>query len=1756
MPGMEPLSPIQEVSAEGSRSPETSKSGDPEQMDSDPQAELSWYAPLRPMKPAVALPATDDLIDLSTETNPFSGFRPASPVSHKPPMTTPSRLPPAPLPRQSTPVSVDALNFLAGAGFLLEDPALAPVLRDSAVVSALARSLQQALTIQEKELSIASPAHASREGRREGSVVQFADEVGSQTTTAYGGAQRAARQQAASTDPPSRTSAHRLPEGIVGGLSFDRPLGPDDRGNSQSRPLGASSQPRDPRTSSISPGRPLFESRSFPQRQTWGQDVSGPRGPAPPGVQFHPELMHGPESVAGSYGTSQVSHGGGWQPRINPSVRYAGGPSRDKYESFIFDLQRVFRSYPPHVPEPSKIAFLGGQLDGDAQIYFNSKDWYLSSWQTVCEAFQTRFLPLATPEITWQKFWQVMQYDQKAKKERPISEVIQESKEERAALAPTPRADGPKKRVWTASQVLSNAFAVDASSSKSGRAFRTGAADNRGGKLSAKQLAQHLRDGLCFGCSQPGHVKTQCPRRQQASSHHSEPVNLMDEENSEEGVAEAHGVSLVGKAGLGSSEGRESRALPLKLMIPIGGKLAYTLVDDGCTHNLIKPSFVKLHRLAYHQYPEPLSLKQTTVGSKGSINHWAQLDTQSPSGEVLSSKVFQLVALDKYDAFVSMDWIKRNLLVHRDTFAVWANGEVQVGEGTFDRQEASHIGERYARALVGEFLPVSQACASQVLPPGLARDESGLVIASDKVPLQTRQQLTSLLEEFVDVFQDGASEELPPLRPGMNHRIPLIDESLTPNTRLYKMPDAFLTQFYVLAEKHLKSGTWVRGVATGASSIMARPKPSDPSKARFVSDLRQRNANTVKDQNGPPDQEAIRNEVCRTIQRKDGICTAFDFPDGYHQIRTEPEDVHKTATRTPIGIILWQVMQQGDTNAGATFQRDMVITFEGGEQIGVMVYLDNIYIHSRIEDHVEALRWVLVRLRKHQWKVSFAKAEIARDDLEVLGFRINAEGIHVDERKAWDIIQHPEPKDVKQLQSFLGMVNYLADRMPEVALLSAPLSEIAVSGARFLMTPARKEAFVRVKELVSKTVALSPISAGLADSGEPSGKVWVVADASVSGVGGWIGQGNSHDVMRPAGFFSKKYTAAQSNWATPDQELLALIATLNAFRRQLLGVPVTLVTDSQTASRLRDKAELRGKSWRWDDFLSEFYVRDIIHVPRTRNKVSDYLSKLSGEYPEAFTSLSDEVCDPCRRDDEDGQLSFHGEPIAPIESAAAETVDIKANPGWQDAYALDRVFCDVIAHPDQYSSLYRWVSDTGMLHVVRPGEPDLVAVPDQMRNDVIRQEHGGVGHQGVRYTLQAIRRNYWWGSMVKDVVNFCAECDACQRSKTSSQSPPGFLRSLTVPRGAWKHVAIDFVGPFPAGKSRNDFLMVTIDRSSTQVRLSPCKTKLTGEGAAELYLRKIYVLHGWPSSVVSDRDQRFTGAFWQGLMRSTGVDLKMSTAAHPETDGQAEAANKTVVQILPCLLLERRLPQADWEQLVPHVELAMNSSINRSLGMTPFDFVYGETPSGFPTPTSSASSTSSDAAAFVERLSFLRDWAWDGVVAARTAQTKQANKLRRDDPGYQVGDRVLLSTTNLRLREEKKRPWASKLLPKWVGPFVVVRSASPSYELELPAWLRVHPTFHTKLLKAWNGSDSDTIAPRHEAFESDLVPTCVVDYRDVGVGIGSRREFLVKWKRSGDGPSPADTWENADHVVAHFPDLPADLTQAKRTRRSTRAHAS
>ncbi|CAD6889283.1 unnamed protein product, partial [Tilletia caries] len=142
-------------------------------------------------------------------------------------------------------------------------------------------------------------------------------------------------------------------------------------------------------------------------------------------------------SMAGSYGTSHGSFGGGRGPVIKPSIEYAGEADLDLYESFVFDLQRVFRTYPSNVSEATKVSVLGGQLTGKARIFFNSKDYYYSEWQTVCEELQVRYLPLVAPELTWNKFWNVQQWDEEQRVERPIHEVIQELEAHQLRLGPS-----------------------------------------------------------------------------------------------------------------------------------------------------------------------------------------------------------------------------------------------------------------------------------------------------------------------------------------------------------------------------------------------------------------------------------------------------------------------------------------------------------------------------------------------------------------------------------------------------------------------------------------------------------------------------------------------------------------------------------------------------------------------------------------------------------------------------------------------------------------------------------------------------------------------------------------------------------------------------------------------------------------------------------------------------------------------------------------------------------------------------------------------------------------------------------------------------------------------------------------------------------------------------------------------------------------------------------------------------------------------
>ena len=151
--------------------------------------------------------------------------------------------------------------------------------------------------------------------------------------------------------------------------------------------------------------------------------------------------------------------------------------------------------------------------------------------------------------------------------------------------------------------------------------------------------------------------------------------------------------------------------------------------------------------------------------------------------------------------------------------------------------------------------------------------------------------------------------------------------------------------------------------------------------------------------------------------------------------------------------------------------------------------------------------------------------------------------------------------------------------------------------------------------------------------------------------------------------------------------------------------------------------------------------------------------------------------------------------------------------------------------------------------------------------------------------------------MAQDIETFCMSCRACAASKDTNSKPRGLLHSLPIPDRPWQSISMDFLVPLP--KSNNfDYLLVIIDRLTSQVHLVPTTTTVTTKGIVWIVLKEVVRLHGIPESIVSDRDAQFTSIFWRELQKLMGTKLLMSTVFHPQTDGATERANRSIAQIL------------------------------------------------------------------------------------------------------------------------------------------------------------------------------------------------------------------------------------------------------------------
>jgi transposase InsO family protein len=438
-----------------------------------------------------------------------------------------------------------------------------------------------------------------------------------------------------------------------------------------------------------------------------------------------------------------------------------------------------------------------------------------------------------------------------------------------------------------------------------------------------------------------------------------------------------------------------------------------------------------------------------------------------------------------------------------------------------------------------------------------------------------------------------------------------------------------------------------------------------------------------------------------------------------------------------------------------------------------------------------------------------------------------------------------------------------------------------------------------------------------------------------------------------------------------------------------------------------------------------------------------------------------------------------------------------------------------------------------------------------IRTRLISENHESAiaGHMNPRRTTERLRRHFWWPGLGVQVSEQLLQCRSCAENKHMTRATRGFFSPNDVPWHRWEVVSMDFLSGIPKTARGNDFLLIVVDRLTKRVVLIPCTKEITGEGTARLFVEHVFRHHGMPRAVISDRDPRFTAAFWRQLHKHLGTKLKMSTANHPQTDGQSERAVRSISEILRHYLAEAG---DDWDEHLWSVEFSYNDAVNETTGLTPFQADLGRDPA---TPCTLLARLAQRVATAGKGLppSIRRDLAsaedFADAMRSRLAQARAA--LIRAQAAAERSEALLPAGQNFAagdyvfLRQDALggEPVAGKLGPRFVGPFKVSeRVGLNAYRLMLPKGYGIHPVRNVAELKPANQLRPAVVDPEEEASTSAKVHAATE--HTAKEGLRQLRFRLSENARKGRGTVQATTalkragFDQLDHFLEQAPSLP------------------
>ena len=404
-------------------------------------------------------------------------------------------------------------------------------------------------------------------------------------------------------------------------------------------------------------------------------------------------------------------------------------------------------------------------------------------------------------------------------------------------------------------------------------------------------------------------------------------------------------------------------------------------------------------------------------------------------------------------------------------------------------------------------------------------------------------------------------------------------------------------------------------------------------------------------------------------------------------------------------------------------------------------------------------------------------------------------------------------------------------------------------------------------------------------------------------------------------------------------------------------------------------------------------------------------------------------------------------------------------------------------------------------------------------------------HPGATKMYQDLKKMFWWPGLKRDVAQFVYSCLTCQKSKVEHQKPAGMMQPLNVPEWKWDSISMDFVTGLPNTVRGHDSIWVVVDRLTKFAHFIPIDIKYPVSRLAEIYIQVIVKLHGVPLCIVSDRDPRFTSDFWSSLQKELGSKLRLSSAYHPQTDGQTEMTIQSLEDLLRSCVLEQG---GAWDTHLPLIEFTYNNSYHSSIGMAPFEALYGRrcrTPVCWYETGESLVLGPELVRETTEKVKVIRE-----KMKASQSRQKSYHDKRRKDLEFEAGDHVFLRVTPMTGVGRALK--SKKLTPRFIGPYQITeRVGNVAYRMALPPNLsNLHDVFHVSQLRKYIADPSHVIQPDDVEVRDNLtVETMPVRIEDREVKTLRGKEInLVKVVWFG-ATGESLTWELEDKMRESYP---------------------